>query len=414
MKHLFFVISFSIVLNISTYAQSNPLDKKLDKAYSYIKKEKYDDAADYLVDLLKENPEYGEGWDLLVKVRGKQYEASKSSDLFMKGSFTITTKDKDGNDVNSENDTLAQSLMKILSNISPSKNAKKKYLDEARRATCRSKEAYYSSILLRNTFVDTEIDTNVSKKALKYFYDAESEFENKNYEKAARLYSRAVEVQPDFYKASMYLGDAYFYLGYYEKAHTYFEEAVKKFPTLLEPRKYLMDTYLKMNLYKEAAEEALKALMIYPDYTLYDKYSDVLYMMGKKLKISWTPRKCFPNKMNADKDDSLEVLKGVKAGPWVYYQGAITKIKAYCNDKGLIVKQNDLTKARYLEVFSWEEMLNNNNDPSLEQARKMKQEGYLDCYVFITCFHIDFYEQYLDFVSKNKDRIVDYFKFHME
>ncbi|MEI8202030.1 MAG: hypothetical protein WCH34_03405 [Bacteroidota bacterium] len=64
-------------------------------------------------------------------------------------------------------------------------------------------------------------------------------------------------------------------------------------------------------------------------------------------------------------------------------------------------------------MFSWEQMLANSTDPSLEQARQMMKEGFLDCYVFINCFHIDFYDQFLDFVSKNKERIIDYFQKHI-
>ncbi|MEI8202031.1 MAG: tetratricopeptide repeat protein [Bacteroidota bacterium] len=285
MKNRFILLALSILLSYSVYSQSNKLDKKLEKAYSYIKKDKLDDAADYLDDLLKDNPDYGEGWDLLIKVRVKQYDKAQKTDVFMQGNFTITTKDKDGKEVKAEDDTLAQSLMKMMSEISPSKTAKKKYIDEARRATLICNEAYYASMLLRITFVDPEIDTNVSKKALKYFNDGEDEFENKNYEKAARQYKRAVEQQPDFYKASLYLGDAYYFLGYYDDAYKYFNEAVNKFPKMLEPRKYLIDTYAKLKQFKKAADEAINALMVYPDFSLYEKLVDALYLNDKKLNI---------------------------------------------------------------------------------------------------------------------------------
>jgi len=46
----------------------------------------------------------------------------------------------------------------------------------------------------------------------------------------------------------------------------------------------------------------------------------------------------------------------------------------------------------------------------LDQARKMQEAGFLDCYVLVTCYHIDFYDQYLDFVTKNKAKVVDYYK----
>jgi hypothetical protein len=55
-------------------------------------------------------------------------------------------------------------------------------------------------------------------------------------------------------------------------------------------------------------------------------------------------------------------------------------------------------------------MLKNSTDPLLEEARKMQKDGYLDCYVLISCFHFDFYDQYADFVAKNREKVTEYYK----
>jgi len=94
---------------------------------------------------------------------------------------------------------------------------------------------------------------------------------------------------------------------------------------------------------------------------------------------------------------------------WIYYSKALPKIKEYCNEKGLIIKSNSLTQEKYLEVYSWEEMLKNSDSKKLGQARKMQAIGFLDCYVLITCFHDDNYEQFLHFVTNNKEKIENYF-----
>jgi len=39
----------------------------------------------------------------------------------------------------------------------------------------------------------------------------------------------------------------------------------------------------------------------------------------------------------------------------------------------------------------------------------MQKDGFLDCYVLVTCFHYDIYDQYLDFVTKNKDKVIEYY-----
>jgi len=76
----------------------------------------------------------------------------------------------------------------------------------------------------------------------------------------------------------------------------------------------------------------------------------------------------------------------------------------------IITQPNPLTSAKYLEVYAWEEMLNNSDSNDLAEARRMQKEGYLDCYVLVTCYHYDFYNQYIDFVKNNPDKVVEYYE----
>lgn len=394
-------------------AQTNKLDKDLDKANELIRDGKYADADKYLVKLLDKNPDFGKGWDLLVELRYQQYTDSKKDPNLFGGNMRVTVTDKNGKDT-IKNDSLANKLMAMLNSISPVQQAYNKFLYTAREATLMTTDCYASSFYLRALLVDINVDSNVNEKALKYFNEAESNFTDKNYEKAATLYKRALEEQPGFYKASLYLGDTYYEMGYYADAATAFMASVQKFPYLLEPRKYLIDAYAKLNQYDNALNTAIESMTVYPDYSDEEKLSDAAYFLSRKVNITWTPRPVFPNKIedtaNPDlnaytPDKELEAKK-----PWTYYEAALDKIKGYCNNKGIIVKPNPLTQSRYLEVYSWEEMLANSNDPQLDEARKMQKAGYLDCYVLVTCFHQDFYPQYLDFVSKNRDKVMQYFK----
>ncbi len=186
------MLSIIIFFNSAAVEQSNPLDKKLDKAKELIKQDKIEDAEKYLVKVLDENPEYGDGWDLLSKIHYKQYKDAKVSDNLF-NNLTVTTKDKDGNEI--KDDSLANSVLKLIGNIKPSKRAFNKYLYTMRKAMLTSTDATGSSIILRNYFVDVEIDSVISKKAIKYFNEAEEEFSKKNYDKAAKSYKRAIEEQ---------------------------------------------------------------------------------------------------------------------------------------------------------------------------------------------------------------------------
>jgi tetratricopeptide (TPR) repeat protein len=412
MKKIFLTLVFFSFTTYLVCAQSNPLDKKLEKAKDLVSKGKIEKADEFLVDLLKEHPDYGDGWDYLVKLRYKEFEDSKKSDNLF-ANLTVTTKDKQGNLVN--NDSLTNSLSEILSNVKPSKVAFSKFLYTARLATASSIDADASSYYLRAYFVDKEVDTAVSKKALKFFNEAEEEFSKKNYSTAAKLYQRAVEQQPGFYKASLYLGDCFYFLEDYVNAIQYFKNASQKFPTFLEPRKYLIDAYYKQGLLQEAIDESVNSFKVYPDFSIYSKLENAAYHHNKKVDIKWTPRACLPNKVPSDlsveKYNEYKPNEEAVKGIWSAYRNAGQSIKSYCDPKGKIVKPNNLTTSKYLEIYSWEEMLKAHpNDPSLEEARRFQKDGYLDCYVMIYCFHHDFYDQYLDYVKNNERRIQEYFK----
>lgn len=410
MKQIVFTFSLLVLLSTNIYSQSNPLDKKLDKAKELVQKDKLTEAETYIEKVLVDNPEFGDGWTLLCKIRYKLYKDAKMSDNLF-NNMVITTKDKDGKEI--KNDSMANALKDLMSNIKPSKRAFNKYVFTMRKALLTSNDASYCSIILRNYFVDEEIDTALTKKALKYYNEAEEEFSKKNYDKAAKLYKRAVDEQPSFYKASLYLGDSYYFMGNYIEAIKYFKESSQKFPNQLEPRKYLVDAYAKERLYKQSLDEAIATMAVYPDLNMVEKLEDAAYLNDKKLDIKWTPRGAFPNKIKdstkTDFNEYVEENKKETKEPWVQYEKAFNSIKPFCNDKGIITTKNNLTASNYMEVYCWEEMLKNSSDKSLDEAKRMQKDGYLDCYVLVTCYHIDFYDQYKDFASKNAAKIIEYY-----
>ena len=409
----FIICTSVLLLTFSTVsAQESKDDKYLEKANKMIEDGKYDDADKYLDGILKKNPEYGKCWDLLDQLRFKAYEDAKSEDNLFSGKVVVTTKGKKGKTDTLSNDSLSQKLTAMLSQMKPSKIAFNKFIYTLREGSAFCNTSAYSCFFLRKLFVDIDVDSAVGDKARQYFDDAEKEFQNKSYDKAAKLYKQAIAVQPNYYKANMYLGDAYYFSAEFTDALNVFKGCVEKFPFLVEPRKYLIDTYMKQGMYSNAIEESIKAMSIYPDNTIVQRLEESLAMSNKKIDIKWTPRMVLPNRFEADTLD-LNAYRPDKEpavkGPWKYYKAAFDKIKSYCNSDGIITKSNSLTQSKYMEVYCWEEMLANSNDASLDEARKMQKAGYLECYVLVTCFHHDFYEQYKDFAAKNKTKITEYY-----
>ncbi len=400
---------FLMLSAANSFAQSNPLDKKLGKAQELVQDNKTDDAEKYVVKLLAEYPDFGDGWDMLASIRYLQYKDTKP----LQAQISVTAKDEKGKEVTLKNDSLTNQLMEMLSKISLPQIAYSKYIYTLRKATAMSKDAVRSCMLLRRIFVDINVDSNVNKKALKYFNEGDEEFSNKNYTKAATLYKRATEEQPEFYKAQMYLGDCYYATKDYTEAINAFRIAKDKYPDLLEPSKYLTDALGKLGQYEKAYDEAVRSFTIYPDFSMAMKMDDAAYMTNKKVNIIWTPRGVLPNKVEDTGKNGLNEYSdhdtAADGSPWKYYQAANDKINRYCDKNGIITKSNDLTKSRYMEVYGWEEMLKNSTDPLLNEARKMEKQNFLDCYVLVTCFHYDFYDQYLDFIAHNRDKVARYY-----
>ncbi len=396
-------LSFSVV-----YSQSHPAEIKLEKVNDLLKKNKIDAADKKLVKLLEEYPSYGYAWDLLAKIRNYQYrESKKVPNIF--DNLTVVTKDSLGNEIE---DTLGENLMNILAQMSPEKKAYNNYIYTLRQAMLYSDNAYNSSIYLRMALRDIEVDTALGTKELNYFNKAENEFVAKNFNKAAKYYQRALDINPDFYKALLYLGDSYYSLENYIEAIKKFKTCADRYPNLLEPQKFLVDAYYNEGLYEEALKESIRCIAIYPDLSTLQRLEDAAFELNKKPSFRWMPRETFPNVISKDSTTFVDEENQPQietSAHWDIYTEAIDKVKPFSSSTGLIEDGNEFAPYVYLEMYGWEQMLKESEHESLEVARKMKALGYLDCYVFLSRFHDDLYPQYRHFVENNMEKVIKYY-----
>ena len=397
-----------LVLSTTLPAQNPEIEKTIKKADGLYNNDKYDEAEKLLIKLVKKYPAEGEIWTKLGDVQLAQYSiAMKSDGMF--NNITITTTDKDGNKI--ENDSSTKALFAMLSSFKPSDTYKTHLINTFRLACCHSRNAYSSSFLLRHYMADKEVDKNVKPEAQKEYDRAEKEFSQHNYNTAAQYYQKAIDIDSTFYKARLYLGDVYYFTRNYNLAITEFKRAVATEPDLLEPRKYLFDALEKSGQAKKAYETGLESLCVYPDLTMFTKIENAAYEAGIKCTFNADIRYVMPNsikKPSTHKDDFT--IDAPKNTPWKYYTEAMGTVKSYCNEYGLI-NQNNITNEKYLELYSWQYMLDKAGKEDLKTAREMKEKGFLDCYVFINCFHNDFLEQYRHFVANNREHINQYFAY---
>lgn len=403
MKKQITLFLVGILISSMAFSQKADIEKRIKKVNKLLAKDKLDKADELLDEILYDYPVSGKLWDFSTKLKLQKWEDSKQLDGIFEGNVTVTI---EGAKSKEENQKLTNDFLSIINDLTPSKLAYKDLITTLRKATLFTNDAYYSSMIMRLELVDMEVDTNISSLAMEYYREAEREFHNKNYANAAENYQKAIDDQPHFYKANLYLGDTYYFMRDYIEAINKFKQAKEKFPEMLEPRKYLVDSYSKEGLYEKCLEEAIETFTIYPDVSMSQKLRDAARLNDKELEIEWTPRGCIPN---TTKESKEKVELTTENDPWYHYQMSKEKIMDYCNEDGIITKENSLTNSKYMEVFGWEEMLINNENKQLDEARKMQELGFLDCYVMVTCFHHDFYKQYHDFAMNNEQKIIEYF-----
>ena len=379
------------LLTIETFAQSVVKnDKKYQKAVAYYQDDKVDKAIETLQPLLKTYENESDIWDAAMAFYFKRYqkqykkEQTELTDQLMK---SLSGKKKGGD---------------IVINITNlSQDYLSDYINVCYKATLKTNNAT-ASMYLRKFLVDPQVDTAVSKEAKELFNQAETSFQKQDYGNALKFYEQAIEKQPDYYQATLYKGDAYYFLKEYNDALIYFKKASAIHPDLLEPRKYITDAYGKSGKWEEAADACIDAIIVYPDESMFVKLEDIAERLNKKFDRHWMSRD-FVNKASSKQQASA-------TEPWKYYAEAKTKISPFCDSTGVISSNNALTKQKFLEVYSWEELLKNTSDPKFDFAKQMQKEGYLDCYVFISLFHYGVYDQYKTFSKENKDRIRKYLR----
>lgn len=282
--------------------------------------------------------------------------------------------------------------------------AMQRFINVCRRATLES-TSETGDVYLRVFLVDYEPDSAVSETGEDYFYKGEEYFEEEKFELAELEYRKALDVDSNYYKAILYLGDTFWARENFDSAMYFYETARSLHPTLLEPRKYIVDALIEQGLYYRAKKECLQAFCVYPGFDMKLKMQMILNVENKLLNDHRILRSFYIN-------DVMNTEQRNLSGIWYDYRKAKDDISKYCNTSG-IIEENGETKDKYLEVYSFRQMLENNKEDLpeyMEFGWKMKEEGYLEQYVFISQFHVDLYPQFEVFMSDegNREKSIEY------
>lgn len=327
-------------------------------------------------------------YETLVAMSYGIYEQNKS--LF--GDITIEVSGDDSLSSDSLGNDFLTSLLVTL---------EEDFIDVCRRSTIEGTSPT-ADLYLRILRIDVDVDSAVSEKAKAYYDEGELFFGKQDYDLAALNYRKAFLEDPNYYKAVLYFGDTFWAKEQYDSALFYFAKARDMEPDQMSARIFMVDALREQGLYYRAKKEAIDALMVYPGYNMKNKLEEILYVENKTFNERRITRNFYPNNMGNPDQDML-----LTSPLWKDYRAAKTDVSKYCNEDG-IIEENGEFSDRYLEVYSYRRMLEkhpNDLPESLHFADKMREEGYLEPYIFICLFHFDIYEQFKDYMSVEANRI---------
>lgn len=267
-----------------------------------------------------------------------------------------------------------------------------------------------ASMLERILSVDTNPDSVVSEEALQSFTKAEAYFARHDYLPAKNLYLKALSQHPGYYQAALYAGDMYWHLNELDSAIHYLSKCTRWQPHLLEPRVYMIDALASNHEDKKAIDECINALTVYPSESVFLKLRDLLDRNGMELNRQRLLRGAM---VNIPPGYSLPPVKFSKPSLiWSAYSRSVGA--AGFSRYGIHTGLTGDVYHDYLELYAWKRMMAENPDaPELAEARAMEKEGVLDCYIMITQFHRDFYEQYHHFMSHHRERVIQFCRNHL-
>lgn len=375
---LIFVLLILVVVN-PAWAQKNP---KVAKAIEVFNNGKIGKGIAMMESALKKD-QTDQHWDILVNMYAQRYDFAQ---IKLEDQLAAAQK-KDPDAVLSEDayaplDRAFMDLVKV-----------------SREAGLNSQSGVASETL-RTLFIEENPDTNLSEETLTAFYKAESFYAEEEFKKAKKHYKEALALESKAYNATLYLADSFWYLKELDSAIFYFKQCADQYPAHLDPQKFLVEVLLEKGREDEAEATCLQALLQYPDPGLILSLETLVEKRRKRFNLHWIPRGCEINQVDGNQARGTESV-------WSHYHAAKREILPYCDESGIITQKNDLTKTKYMEIYSWEKMLKEAKKlpKELVFAKKMQNDGYLDCYVFLSLFHFDLYPQYEHFSAHHADRI---------
>ena len=278
------------------------------------------------------------------------------------------------------------------------------YIFAMREATLRSRSVR-ADANLRALFFTYEPDTvRVDTAHVNWYTDTYESLNKGQLEQGREILDTLIQIYPNSYNVNM----SYYLYHYFKEdadsAKFYLKKSIELFPDVIEPKENLAKILFgEGNIYR-AREQVEQMFALYQGQDMKSYLSEVLFLEDKQLNDRRVNRPIFPNQMGIDYK--------LQKNHWKDYQEAKLKVEAFTETTGMI-KENDITDQQYLEIYSWQKMLDKNRHDKPEElgfAYEMEEKGLLDCYVFFSNFHVDFAAQAEHFSrsEENRERMISF------
>lgn len=297
--------------------------------------------------------------------------------------------------------------LKAISELAqiPYESYKNDLIQNCRLATLQVPYSDSASYYLREFLVDTlDPDVQASDAAKEAYESGLDALGDNDLADARKHLEHAIKLYPEYYNAHLLLGEVWFRIGKDSAVIKEYNKARILQPELPDPLERLSMFYYERGKFEEAASYCIDAIIQYPQQHYIQLLKRIVNKSGKDFDTQWLLRDVYP--LSTSKN-YFEITAKEKT-PWWQYQAAEGDVHSYFDTLG-IVRPNDKTNERYLEIYAWKRMLDDTKRDLFPFARAMNKIGLLECYVLVSCFHHDLYGQFADYAKRHPDKIRDYF-----
>lgn len=289
-------------------------------------------------------------------------------------------------------------------------------LQELRLARCLDREDMSSFLAAKGYLASRYLRFEAnSPEAQRSFLEGETRFSEGRLKEAMAAYAKTIQLDPDFGKAYLYMGDCYFRILDFEQALKWYRLAANKSPADAAAYRFASDALEKLERKDDADSTLILGLLADPDYPLIRSIS------GKSIErhASTIPMQFLLLSANVDSFDE-SIFDGVHAETVPAWREYVrTKILWRQEKYQAAFPKEAFYHATFEEEFDclnklvekWSEM--KAADPALRNEgldflRQVSVDGHLDSFVYLELFTEEYRPTYEKWKQQNMDKARTY------